>query len=85
MDDYVSIDGPIEVIDDRMFVRIPLEPYGKSLVSCTKSISFIADDHLCIEIHEWMLEKLEMSATDLLHINNDNGEFNMRKADERSS
>ena len=81
MSDYVSIDGPIEMIDGRMLVRIPLEPYGKSLVDCTQSLSFIADDHLCIEIHEWMLEKLEMNAADLLHIDNANGEFNMRRAD----
>lgn len=48
---YVSVVGPIEVTDGAVQLTIPLEPYGRHLVQCTRGISQVVGDQLVIRLY----------------------------------
>lgn len=76
----VSIKGPLEKIEGKLLLRIPLEVGGQTLIGCTKGIGHVDGDFLVIEILPWMIEQLGISEGDLLAVDNHTGEFRMQRA-----
>lgn len=77
MDDIASLEGPVERIDGKLVVRIPLEAGGDEFVQCSRGISEVKDGCLVIEIKEWLAGMLRIEEGDLVHVDNSNGKFNI--------
>ncbi len=58
-------------------LRIPLSAGGNLLEECTRGISVVHDDMLCIEIKDWLAQKLSLSETSVVTVDNADGKFNI--------
>jgi hypothetical protein len=76
--DVTCLEGPVEKIDGRLTLKIPLHEGGDQFVRCTRGISQIEDDCLTIVIQEWLAGTLRIEQGDLVTIDNADGKFNIR-------
>jgi hypothetical protein len=83
MDNVASLQGPVESIDGKLMLRIPLRAGGDEFLECSRGISEVKDGCLCITIQEWLAGMLRIEAGDLVSIDNANGKFNIRPVNSR--
>ncbi|MEI8288002.1 MAG: hypothetical protein WCH99_00905 [Verrucomicrobiota bacterium] len=50
MEDVTSLEGPLESIDGKLMLRIPLAAGGQSLVACSRGIGVVDGDSLKVVI-----------------------------------
>lgn len=84
VDSVTSLEGPVEKIDGKLVLRIPLDAGGNQLVRCTRGISEIDGECLKIVIEEWLAGTLRIEEGDLVTIDNADGKFNIRPVNPRS-
>lgn len=72
-----SLTGPVESVDGKLMLRIPLSAGGDMLQECTRGISYIQNDVLCIEIKDWLAQKLGISDGSEVTVDNAGGKFNI--------
>jgi hypothetical protein len=77
MDDVTSLQGPIEKIDGKLTILIPLEDGGNQFIECSRGISEIEGEYLKITIPEWLSGMLRIEEGSLVSVNNANGKFNI--------
>jgi hypothetical protein len=80
-----SLSGPVESIDGKLMLRIPLETGGRELVACSRGIGEVDGDFLSIHIKDWLAERLGMSEGSTVVVDNANGKFNIRPSDGESA
>ena len=83
MDDVESLQGPIEKIDGKLVLRIPLEAGGDQFIECSRGVSEVKDGYLIVEIIEWLAGLLRVEAGDLVSVNNANGKFTITPVNPR--
>ena len=84
MDDKkVSLKGPVEKVDGKLMLRIPLAAGGEKLIESSRGISSVEDDYLVIEIRDWLAEKLGISEGSWVHVHNTDGKFHIQLACEK--
>jgi hypothetical protein len=72
-----SLEGPVEKIDGKFTLRIPLAAGGSRFVSCARGISRVEDGYFVFVIHDWMVEKLNITEGCRVEVNNKEGLFNI--------
>lgn len=77
----VSIRGPVERVDGQLGLLIPLAVGGDELAACARGIGVVEGEFLKVILLPWLLEKLGAVEGSVLHVDNDNGKFNLRLAD----
>jgi hypothetical protein len=77
MENVTSLSGPVEKIDGKLVLRIPLEVGGNELVACSKGIGEINGECLSIHIVDWLAKKLGISEGSTVVVDNANGKFNI--------
>jgi hypothetical protein len=77
MDNVTSLQGPIEKIDGKLTMLIPLEAGGDQFIECSRGISEIEGKYLRITIPEWLSGTLRIEEGSLVSVNNANGKFNI--------
>ena len=75
MDDYISIEGPVELVNGELMIRIPLSDGGDELAPLARGIGQIEGDCLCVVIKPWLAEKLRIVEGSLVVVDNKNGKF----------
>ena len=78
----VSILGPLESVDGKMMLLIPLEAGGRDLAPFAKDIGGIADGYLKVEIRPWLAEKLDVHVGSLVSVDNLEGKFRITRTGE---
>lgn len=81
MDEFTSIEGPVELVDGKLMLRIPLEAGGKNLITCSKGISEVEGDYLKIVIQNWLAEKLNIHDGSLVYVSNADGKLNIIRSE----
>ena len=81
MDEFTSLEGPVEAIEGKLVLRIPLAAGGNELIECSRGISEIVDDYLQIVIQDWLAKKLLLEAGCHVTISNKDGKFNIQRSD----
>ncbi|MDB6092853.1 MAG: hypothetical protein JWM32_415 [Verrucomicrobia bacterium] len=76
----ISIKGPLEKIDGKLLLQIPLAAGGRDLVDCTKGIGRVDGEFLKIEILPWMAGKHGVSEGTIMAVDNFTGKFRMERA-----
>ena len=84
MQDVVSIGGPVEQIDGRLQLRIPLDAGGRQLVECSRGIASVDGDFLVVVIQPWLAEKLGLLPGSSVVVHNQDGKFNIQSNDPRA-
>jgi hypothetical protein len=80
MSDAVSIEGPVELIDDRLVLRIPLAVGGNKLAPLAKLSGTVEDEYLIVTIQPWLAEKLQIGPGSLVVVDNINGKFTITRS-----
>jgi hypothetical protein len=76
----VSIEGPIDLENGRLILRIPLEAGGDKLAPFAKGIGEVEGDELVVEIKPWLAEMLNVGATSLVVVDNIEGKFRVTRS-----
>jgi hypothetical protein len=84
MDNVASLQGPVEKIDGKLVLRIPLEAGGDPFVECSRGVAEVKDGFLIVEIKEWLAGMLRIEQGDLVTVSNANGKFGITPVNPRA-
>ncbi len=87
MTDVISLEGPVELVDGKLLIRIPLAAGGDKLAPLARGIGETDGEYLKIVIQPWLAEKLRIGEGSLVVVDNKNGKFTITRSewnDERS-
>ena len=76
-DGVTTLEGPIEDIDGKLTMRIPLEFGGKELIGCSRGIAQVVGSELHVVIPPWLAEKLGIAVGMTVVVDNRDGKFNI--------
>ena len=77
MDELVALQGPVEVLDGQLVLRIPLGAGGDTLAAVAKGISRVEAEDLIVMLPAWLALKLGIVEGSLVAVDNQNGKFNI--------
>ena len=77
MDDIVSLSGPVEKLNGKLVLLIPLDAGGFELAACAKGISEVDGDYLRVTIADWLAERLGIREGTVVNVHNTGGKFNI--------
>jgi hypothetical protein len=80
MPDHISLEGPVELIDGKLTLRIPLAAGGDKLAPLAGQISEVDDENLNVVIQPWLAEKLRIGVGSLVIVDNLNGKFTITRS-----
>jgi hypothetical protein len=80
-DDVISLQGPVERIEGKLVLRVPLDAGGSELIACSRGISEVEGDYLKITIPEWLSGMLRIDAGSLVSVDNRDGKCNIHPVD----
>lgn len=80
MNNFISLEGPVELINGQLILRIPLSVGGDKLALLTKGIGETDDEHLNVVIQPWLAEKLRIGEGSLVIVDNENGKFTITRS-----
>jgi hypothetical protein len=83
MDDVFSLRGPVELLDGKLTLVIPLEAGGDQLIDCSRGISEVHGENLKIVIPDWLAGMLRIEAGDDVLVTNANGKLNIQPVNPR--
>ena len=79
MEDYISLEGPLENIDGQLKLLIPLEAGGDKLAPFAHGIGEIDGEFLKIIVQPWLAEKLRVTTDSLVVVDNKDGKFTITR------
>ena len=77
MGGVASLEGPVELVNGELILRIPLAAGGEELAPVAKGIGRIQEDELVVVIPKWLAAKLALVEGSIVAIDNRNGKFNL--------
>ena len=80
MDEIVSLEGPLEMFNGQLALRIPLDAGGDKLAPFARGIGTVDGEYLNVVIQPWMAEKLRVSVGSLVFVDNSDGKFNITRS-----
>ena len=80
--DFVSIEGPVETVDGKLVLRIPLVAGGDKLLKSAGNIGRIEGDALRVDIPAWLAQKIGLGDGAIVVVDNQGGTFNIELPDE---
>src|SRR5580658_3189623 len=78
LDEITSVEGPVEFVDGRLTLVIPLAAGGCEFIQCSNGIAEVDGENLNVRIPDWMTDKLGIREGSLVQVDNKNGKFNIR-------
>ena len=76
-DPVTSLRGPVDLVDGRLVLQIPLVDGGQHLVAASRGIGMVVDDYLEVTIPGWLAQKLGIVEGSVVDIDNRGGKFNI--------
>jgi hypothetical protein len=80
MSDHISIEGPVELIDGKLTLRIPLSAGGDKLAPFAHGIGEIDSEYLNVVIQPWLAASLRIGAGSLVFVDNKDGKFTITRS-----
>lgn len=81
MADITYLQGPVEKVDGKLVLSIPLSAGGDQFIECSKTISELNGEYLKITIPEWLAGMLRIDEGSMVSIDNKDGKLNIRPID----
>ena len=78
--DPISLEGPVELIDGHLVLRVPLAGGGDVLVPLAQGIGTVEGEYLTVVIQPWLAEKLRIGEGSLVMVDNLNGKFTITRS-----
>jgi hypothetical protein len=80
MTDTVSLEGPLELFNGHLTLRIPLAAGGDILAPLARGIGTVDGEYLNIIIQPWLASQLRISDGSLVVVDNHDGKFNITRS-----
>jgi hypothetical protein len=80
MPDFISVEGPVQLVDGRLILRIPLAAGGDKLAPLAHGIGESDGEYLNVVIQPWLAEKLRIAAGSLVVVDNQKGKFTITRS-----
>ena len=80
MTDFSSIEGPVELIDGKLMLRIPLATGGAQLALLARGIGESDGEFLNVIIQPWLADKLRIGVGSIVFVDNKNGKFTITRS-----
>ncbi len=80
MSDFISLEGPVELVAGQLMLRIPLAAGCDRLAPLAQGIGEMDGEHLIVVIKPWLAEKLRIAAGSLVVVDNENGRFTITRS-----
>ncbi|HEX4601073.1 MAG TPA: hypothetical protein VH116_06755 [Gemmatimonadales bacterium] len=80
MPDPTSLEGPVELIDGKLTLRVPLAAGGDQLAPLARGIGEIDGEYLKVIIQPWLAGKLRIVPGSLVFVDNRNGKFTITRS-----
>jgi hypothetical protein len=80
MTDSISLEGPVELVNGKLMIRIPLAVGGDRLAPLAGGIGEIDGEYLIVVIQPWLAEKLRIAEGSLVIVDNENGKFTITRS-----
>jgi hypothetical protein len=80
MTDIVSIEGPVELVNGQLMLRIPLAMGGDILAPLATQICTVDAEFMNVVIQPWLAEKLRIGEGSLVVVDNKNGKFTITRS-----
>lgn len=80
MKNYISLEGPVELVDGKLMLRIPLAVGGDNLSLFAKGIGETDGEYLNVVIQPWLAEKLRIKEGSLVIVDNRDNKFNITRS-----
>ena len=78
MTELVSLQGPVELVDGKLMIRIPLGVGGDKLAPLARGVGTVEGEWLIVTIPPWLAEKLQVGAGTRVVVDNADGKLNIR-------
>jgi len=73
----ISLEGPVELVNDKLMVRIPLAVGGDKLAPFAKGLGKIDGEHLNVTIPRRLAKKMKIGPGSIVSVDNEKGKFNI--------
>jgi hypothetical protein len=80
MPEFVSLEGPVEMVNGKLTVRIPLDVGGDKLAPFAAGIGAIDGKHLNVTINRRLARRLNIDAGSFVSVDNRRGKFNITRS-----
>ena len=80
MPDHTSLEGPLEDIDGRLVIRIPMSAGGAELAPYAENLREPDNEFFTVVIQPWLAEKLRVGAGSLVIVDNKEGKFTITRS-----
>jgi hypothetical protein len=82
MPDPIPVAGPVELIDGKLILRIPLDMGGVALAALALGIGTVDGEHLNVVVQPWLAEKLRIGPDSMVRVSVDtaNGNFTIARS-----
>ena len=80
MPEPISLEGPVELVDGKLTLQIPLAAGGDRLAPLARGIGKVIGADLVVVIPPWLAEKLRIDSGSLVHVDNCNGKFTITRS-----
>jgi len=80
MSEQISLEGPVELIDGKLTLQIPLVAGGDKLAPLARGIGEILSQDLVVVIQPWLAEKLRIGVGSLVHVDNYSGKLTITRS-----
>ena len=77
MSDVTSLQGPVEKIEGKLTLFIPLEAGGDQFIECSRGIGEVEGDYLRITIPEWLAGILRIEEGSIVSVDNEGERLNI--------
>jgi len=80
MPDLISIEGPVELVNGELVLRIPLADGGDKLAPLARDIAESDGQYLTVAIKPWLAQRLRIGVGSLVIVDNQNGKFTITRS-----
>ncbi|HEY1731566.1 MAG TPA: hypothetical protein VGG15_07445 [Terriglobales bacterium] len=77
MDEVTSLTGPVEKVDGKLMLVIPMDAGGDRIYPFCKEISQVDGDNLRIMIPDWLAGTLRIDEGSIVSVDNRNSKLNI--------
>ena len=77
MENVTSLQGPVEKIDGKLVLLIPLSAGGDEFIDCSKGIPELHGEYLKMVIPEWLAGMLRIEEGSVVSVDNKDGKLNI--------
>jgi hypothetical protein len=84
MNEEISLEGPVQLVDEKLVLLIPLEEGGSEFLECTRGIGEVHGKYLKIVLQPWLAGLLRIDVGDRVVVSNEGGKFGIHALQPRS-